>query len=201
MRGIRIATAAVLAAAMGAAGGAGVADEGTEAARAVVETAIETMIGAAPEARTQAIAQIVETHVHTRLIAARSVGKKVWNAASDAQRARLTGALRRVLVRTYAAAVSAAGEDTRIEIGETRASDDGKRRITSVTVTPGSGRPIALAYTLRAHSGGWKVEDMAVDGVSLTRGYRASFRAVIRQHGIEGLIEQVEAKAREGDDG
>jgi phospholipid transport system substrate-binding protein len=35
---------------------------------------------------------------------------------------------------------------------------------------------------------GWKVYDVAIDGVSLVTNYRASFSNSIRQSGIDGLI-------------
>jgi phospholipid transport system substrate-binding protein len=35
---------------------------------------------------------------------------------------------------------------------------------------------------------GWKVYDVAIDGVSLVTNYRASFANTIRQSGIDGLI-------------
>jgi len=40
----------------------------------------------------------------------------------------------------------------------------------------------------------WKVFDVALDGVSLVRNYRSSFRSELARHGIDGLIASIEAK-------
>ena len=40
----------------------------------------------------------------------------------------------------------------------------------------------------------WKVFDVAVDGVSLVRNYRSSFRSELARNGIDGLIASLEAR-------
>jgi phospholipid transport system substrate-binding protein len=50
------------------------------------------------------------------------------------------------------------------------------------------GQPIPIDYSMYKTTFGWKVYDVAIDGVSLVTNYRASFSSTIRQSGIDGLI-------------
>ena len=45
---------------------------------------------------------------------------------------------------------------------------------------------------------GWKVYDVAIDGVSLVTNYRASFSTTIRQNGIDGLIKMLATQSARG---
>jgi phospholipid transport system substrate-binding protein len=46
---------------------------------------------------------------------------------------------------------------------------------------------------------GWKVYDVAIDGVSLVTNYRSSFSSTIRQNGIDGLIKTLAAQSAQGE--
>ena len=45
-------------------------------------------------------------------------------------------------------------------------------------------------------SAGWKVYDVVVGGVSLVTTYRETFNALIRDGGVDGLIESLASKNR-----
>jgi phospholipid transport system substrate-binding protein len=45
---------------------------------------------------------------------------------------------------------------------------------------------------------GWKVFDVRVAGVSLVATYRTAFAEEVRNHGVDGLIELLSRKNREG---
>jgi len=59
---------------------------------------------------------------------------------------------------------------------------------------PGS-QPVPIDYSMYKTDFGWKVYDVAIDGVSLVTNYRASFSSTIRQSGIDGLIATLAAKS------
>jgi phospholipid transport system substrate-binding protein len=59
---------------------------------------------------------------------------------------------------------------------------------------PGS-RPLPIDYSMYKTSFGWKVYDVAIDGVSLVTNYRSSFSTTIRQSGVDGLIKTLAAQS------
>ena len=60
-----------------------------------------------------------------------------------------------------------------------------------------SGTPaVTIDYQMRRTAEGWKVYDIAVDGVSLVLNYRDAFDHEIRRTGIDGLIAVLQEKNR-----
>jgi phospholipid transport system substrate-binding protein len=62
---------------------------------------------------------------------------------------------------------------------------------------PGSGN-VAMDYRMHRSSGGWKVHDVSVEGVSLVTTYRSSFKAELDRGGFDGLIKTIAERSREG---
>ena len=58
---------------------------------------------------------------------------------------------------------------------------------------PGT-QPVSIDYSLEKGTGGWKVYDVIVAGVSLVTNYRESFATEVRNGGIAGLIKSLQSK-------
>ncbi len=54
-----------------------------------------------------------------------------------------------------------------------------------------------LGYRLHNGTGEWKIFDVAVDGVSLVKTYRASFSSIIREGGLSSLVDRLGVKNKE----
>ena len=115
-----------------------------------------------------------------------AVGKH-WQRATPAQRQSLVQEFRTLLVRTYASSLTAFNNQT-IEF-KPFSMPPGATDVTVRTQVrqPGA-QPIPIDYSMEKTSFGWKVYDVAIDGVSLVTNYRSSFSAEVRQSGIDGLI-------------
>lgn len=118
-----------------------------------------------------------------------AVGKH-WPRATAKQKQALVAEFRNLLVRTYSTSLTAFSNQT-VEFKPLVL----KPADTDVTVRmeirqPGS-QPLPIDYSMYKTSFGWKVYDVAIDGVSLVTNYRASFSSSIRQSGIDGLIKSM----------
>jgi phospholipid transport system substrate-binding protein len=51
--------------------------------------------------------------------------------------------------------------------------------------------PVAVEYAMRKGPQGWKIYDIAVEGVSLVLTYRAEFESIMRASGVDGLIKRL----------
>ncbi len=71
-------------------------------------------------------------------------------------------------------------------------SDD--RTVVSTVINQPGGQPIPVDYTLARNGSGWKVYDIAVEGVSLVTTYRGEFSSQVRQGGVDGLIKALADK-------
>jgi phospholipid transport system substrate-binding protein len=110
-----------------------------------------------------------------------------WSRATPKQKQELVTEFSNLLVRTYSSSLIAY-TDQAIEFKPlVMKPDDNDVTVRSEIRQPG-GQPIAINYSMYRTSFGWKVYDVAIDGVSLVTNYRASFASTIRQSGIDGLI-------------
>ena len=74
--------------------------------------------------------------------------------------------------------------------GETVTGDDA--RVPTEIVTPGD--RFAVDYTLHRRPEGWRVTDIAVEGVSLAQNFRAQFDAAVAKDSFQGLLDRLRAK-------
>jgi phospholipid transport system substrate-binding protein len=56
---------------------------------------------------------------------------------------------------------------------------------------------MSIDYDMEKTAEGWKVFDVKIAGASLAVTYRDTFAEVVRNHGVDGLIEQLSEKNRQ----
>ena len=145
------------------------------------------------------IAEVVEAKVlplfnfsrMTQLAMARN-----WRLATSEQQILLTVEFRRLLVRTYSAALSSYRDQT-IEFKRLRAAPGDKEVTVKSDVRNGTERT-TIDYDMELTPGGWQVFDVKIDGVSLVAAYRESFASKVRRDGVDGLIRTLADKNRHG---
>jgi phospholipid transport system substrate-binding protein len=193
-----------LLAAMGIPYGAWCADHANESPGPVslVKTTAETLFTAIDEDR-QAIEQdparlemlvdeIVMPQVDLARISRWILGKQ-WRRASPSQRQRFMDEFRKLLVRSYATAVSQ-GTSLAITYLPETIREGGADAKVPTRIGAESEQPIDITYRLHKGDEGWKLSDVVVAGVSLVATYRSTFAAVIKQGGMDRLIAHLTAK-------
>lgn len=146
-----------------------------------------------PQAMYELVDQIIFPHFDFERMSRRVLGKKGWKAATPEQRAQFVAAFRALLVRTYAVMLSEyRGQPLIWRDPVPRKKDD--EIVVPVTIEFAGSEPAQVAYAMHGSGTDWKVFDVAVDGVSLVRNYRSSFRSELARNGIDGLIASLEAK-------
>lgn len=123
---------------------------------------------------------------------------KYWNAASPQQKQALVKEFRSLLVRTYASSLTEFSNQT-VEFKPLNMRPEDTQVTVKTEIKQPGGKPIPIDYEMYKTDFGWKVFDVAIDGVSLVINYRSSFANTIRQSGIDGLIATLEAKSRNQD--
>ena len=117
-----------------------------------------------------------------------------WRLATSDQQIQLTVEFRRLLVRTYSAAL-ASYRDQKIEFKRVRAAPGDKDLTVKSDVRNGAER-MSIDYEMVKTPVGWQVYDVKIDGVSLVTAYRESFAAKVRAEGVDGLIRALAEKNR-----
>lgn len=124
-----------------------------------------------------------------------AVGKN-WRQASGQQKDALTGHFRTLLVRTYATAFTAYRDQT-ISYRPLRMRPEDDDVVVRSQIVQQNGPPVAVDYNMEKTVSGWKVYDVAIEGVSLVQNYRSTFNSEVQRGGIDGLINALEAKNRQ----
>jgi phospholipid transport system substrate-binding protein len=118
---------------------------------------------------------------------------RAWAQASPAQRTRLVHEFRAMLVRVYTSAGDAYQGDTLRVLPVRGGPQDDDATVRTQFLRTG-GQPLAIEFHVRKTGNGWKIYDIAVEGVSLVLVYRSEFDAVMQSQGIEGLIRRLSEK-------
>jgi phospholipid transport system substrate-binding protein len=125
--------------------------------------------------------------------AARLAVGRAWAQATPEQRKKLVEEFRKMLVRTYSSAISAYEGQTMTVLPVRMKPGDTEITVHNRYIRAG-GKPLPVDYAMHKTDQGWKIYDIAVEGVSLVLTYRSEFDAIVKQQGIDGLIKRLEEK-------
>lgn len=128
--------------------------------------------------------------------AARLAVGRPWNTATPEQQERITREFRSLLVRIYSNAIGIyRGQTMRVQPVKTA---PGATQVTVRNQYLSPGRPpTSVEYAMHKTPDGWKIYDITVEGVSLVLTYRGEFEQVVRDGGIERLIERLAERNRD----
>lgn len=131
-------------------------------------------------------------HFNFQAMTASAVGRN-WDKANAEQKARLMDEFKTLLLRTYASALAAYGNQT-FDFRPLRAKPTDTDVTVNVRIIQSGRQPVMIDYDMEKRPGGWKVWDVRVGGISLVANYRTEFDNLIRESGVEGLIKALYAK-------
>jgi phospholipid transport system substrate-binding protein len=124
---------------------------------------------------------------------------KNWRTATAEQRKRFVEQFRDLLVHTYSNSLSRYANEKIIYLPFV---DDGKAGTVTVrTEIVQAGSTIPISYSMYRSRHGWKVYDVTVSGVSLVTNYRSTFGSIIRDKGMDSLIQQLSERNKGKADG
>ena len=129
-----------------------------------------------------------------RKTSAQQVLAKHWRAAGDEQRTRFIAAFYAILVQRYADGVLDFEHD-RIRVLPFRGDATKRIVVVKTDVDLEDGTNISVNYTLINHESGWMMFDVAIEGVSYVRNFRAEFDSEINNTSLEDVIVRLEVEA------
>ncbi len=128
---------------------------------------------------------------------------KYWRDSNTEQRQRLIDEISMLLIRSYVTAMSAYADDTlldeQIVYLPSRYQDGDRKAAVRSRISLDSGQTIDVKYSLYRIGGQWKIYDISFENISLVLTYRSSFSAIIKSHGVDGLITKLETRNRKGE--
>ncbi|MGQ0544125.1 MAG: MlaC/ttg2D family ABC transporter substrate-binding protein, partial [Betaproteobacteria bacterium] len=106
---------------------------------------------------------------------------------------RLVAEFRRLLVRTYANAFHGYGGQAMEVLPVRMHPEDTEVTVRNRYLRPGA-PPVMVDYAMHKTPEGWKIFDVAVEGISMLMVYRAEFAEALRRAGVDDLIQGLAEK-------
>src|SRR5216683_2160279 len=125
---------------------------------------------------------------------ARFVLGRYWRNASEEEQQEFVRLFEEYVVFVYTARFANFGGET-IKIRGSRSDGDGVIVSTDV-ISPGSASPLRIDWRLVTDNGGYKINDVIVEGVSMMVTQRSEFASVVQRNGgqLRGLIAMMREK-------
>ena len=125
---------------------------------------------------------------------------KNWRVATPQQRELFVAEFRQLLVRTYGTALLEYADEELVYLPFTETTEAKSVTVRTEIDQPGVG-VIPINYSMYRSNAGWKVYDISISGVSLVTNYRSTYGSIIRNNGIDHLIDQLAERNRQQADG
>ena len=116
-----------------------------------------------------------------------------WKRADKEQRQRFIDLFTELIETTYRDRIDAYNNQ---EVKYTGERVEGKKaEVQTMVVT--TDVEIPVDYKLVQRGGQWLAYDLVIEGVSLVRNYRDSYKDIVRKEGMDGLLKRLEVKIAE----
>ena len=123
----------------------------------------------------------------------RFVLARYWKKASEEQQANYLRAFGEFIVRKYSAMLGGYAGEVFTVVSEQPSGDKDVMVLTRIDRP--SGPPIETHWRVRGKDGEQRIIDVLVEGISIAMTQRAEFKSVVKRHGIDGLIQILDAQS------
>jgi phospholipid transport system substrate-binding protein len=187
--------AAMLALAAVAGRGSAMAAGGSDTIQSLYANLLGTMKNGSTLAESGRFARlepVIRRSFDLAIMARLSIGP-TWAGLSAAQQQQVTESYGRYISAIYAERFDSY-EGQKLQVTGERPAPPGV--IVSSRIVKANGDPVEIDYLMRQNAGSWQIADIYVDGtISEVATRRSEFAAILRNQGIDGLIEALNRKA------
>lgn len=113
-----------------------------------------------------------------------------WKIADDEQKNQFMSLFEQIILNTYWQRIKQyTGE--RVEYVAVSSDNDGYATVDTVIVKSNSDISIPISYRMKRFVNIWFAYDFTVENLSLVQSYRNEYRAIAKNNGVDGLLEQM----------
>jgi phospholipid transport system substrate-binding protein len=144
------------------------------------------------ETRRSKIRDVINERFDYRAMSRRTLATQ-WKKASDEEKERFVDLFSKLLEWTYVGRIEAYTNET-VEFDKEIIKDH-RAQVNTFIVTASADIPVN--YRLLKKDNDWYVYDVIIEEVSLIRNYRSTYRSIVKNEGISGLLSKMEQKIKE----
>ena len=142
----------------------------------------------APQAKNNAVVEIVTPMFDFALMAKLSLGKKYWPDLTQDKKDRFTELFVKRLRNYYLDKLTTYTDEKIIYEAPVAV----KKKIHIPTHLISKGKKISMLYKLYPSNSIWKIYDIEIQGVSIIRSYRAQFREILQKGTFDDLLQRMQ---------
>ena len=113
-----------------------------------------------------------------------------WRTATSAEREKFVEFFSQYLEETYRTKIEAYTNQKVEYVGETI---NGKRAVVETLIITDN-TEIPVNYKLKNNDGIWFAYDVVIEGISLVNNYRSTFAAIVKNDGMDGLLNDIQLR-------
>jgi len=132
--------------------------------------------------------------IDTEVFASKTLSSKTWNTLSDQQKERFTSGFIKLVVGNYASGL-ALYDGQAFKFSEAILSKTGKFAKVRSSMDQAGGTPVIIDYVLSVKTGSWKIIDLTIEGVNMSKSYKSQFLPRINSMGMDAFLTEMESKA------
>jgi phospholipid transport system substrate-binding protein len=136
--------------------------------------------------------ELLVPHIDFKSMTYLAMGKS-FKKLDEAKQQELSAAFKALLVKTYAKTMNKYTNE-RILYDPYQKSVKANRAVVKTNISQTSTVAIPVHYKLLLKENKWLIYDILVDGISLIKSYRTTFKNEIKTHGVDGLIKSLKNK-------
>jgi phospholipid transport system substrate-binding protein len=138
---------------------------------------------------------LLERDFSFELVTRQAIGPG-WKQFSPDQQRRVIDLFSRLMLRIYSARVVGSQRPS-VTYGQAISLGPDRFEIPTKTSFPNRDKPVSVVYRLLKTSGGWRIYDLLLEGVSFVANYRAQFDPIVQRGGATAVIETLQTKLSE----
>jgi phospholipid transport system substrate-binding protein len=142
----------------------------------------------APQAKNNAVVEIVTPMFNFPLMAKLSLGRKYWPDLTQDKKDRFTELFVKRLRNYYLDKLTTYTDEKIIYEAPVAV----KKKIHIPTHLISKGKKISMLYKLYPSNSIWKIYDIEIQGVSIIRSYRAQFREILQKGTFDDLLQRMQ---------
>ena len=131
--------------------------------------------------------------IDTKMFAKKTLTSKKWKTLSEAQQSRFITQFINLVVGNYATGLSLYNGQT-FKFSKPIFSKTGNSAKVRSSMEQTGSTPIIIDYVLSKKTGNWKITDLTIEGVSMSKSYKSQFLPRINTMGFDAFLADMEVK-------
>jgi len=131
--------------------------------------------------------------IDTQVFARKTLSSKTWKTLSANQQKRFTEQFINLVVGNYATGLSLYNGQT-FKFSKPVFSKTGNAAKVRSSMEQSGSTPIIIDYVLSVKTGSWKIIDLTIEGINMSKSYKSQFLPRIKSMGIDAFLDDMESE-------